>query len=356
MAHLAVQIEHRDLVRVLEIERESKGDLDLTTMRRDQRKAVVEVFVVDGPERRMVASFVVPSLPNLENRRPLIQLKGAVIDGNARLQLFVERRLVETKNVDVRRFLPRKSLLPVLVGVLVALLLFGGVYFLFFREKAIEAPASTAPATTTPASRPPSTPPATTIPAPSTDPAAPASRAADPPANGEPAPAPGSDPAPGSTPAPGSDTAPATNGRAAGSSTPPATSRTPEVAPAAPAPEVSSPQGNLAQEARYTVYFSPNSAVLTPAAQEELRRVQRALEREPVDRLRIVGHTALAGTEAGRIELSWDRARAVQAFLSEGGLAVVDQAQILGRGGEDPVVRDLERQQRNRRVEIYFDG
>lgn len=319
MAHLAVQIEHRDLVRVLEIAPESQGTLDLTTMRRDQRKAVIEVFLVDGPDRRVVASFVAPSLPNLEKRKPLIQLKGAVHEGRARLQLFVEGQLVDTKGVDVRRFLPRRSFIPVLLGAVVLLLLVGGAYLLFLRDEAPEAPVPNAPQATAPEPR-------TTTQAPS----------------------------------PGS--APEATGRVPDSAAPagpsPSTvpSTTPATAPADPAPEGTIAPRSIPREAGFTVYFTPNSAVLTPAAQEELRRVQTALERNPVDQLRIVGHTALAGTEAGRIELSWDRARAVQAFLSEGGVEDVDQAQVIGRGGEDPVVRDLERQQRNRRVEIYFDG
>lgn len=328
VAQLAVQIEHRDLVRVLEIERESQGSLDLTTMRRDQRKAVIEIFLVDGPDQRMVASFVVPSLPHIEGRKPLIQLKGAVDGKKARLRLFVENRLVDTQEVDVRKVLPGRGILPVVVAALILLLLARGSYLLFFRETGVPRQPEESVSRVQPEE--PGEPPATSDPAPETT--APEPRPPETPAAGTNTPAPQR--APESRPSPAPET----------------------TAPATPSPG-ETPQPTIAAvEPRYVVYFQPNSAVLTPAAQEELSRVRRSLQREPADRLRIVGHTALAGSEAGRIELSWDRARAVQAYLSEGGLEVVDQAQIIGRGGEEPVVRETELQHLNRRVEIYLSS
>jgi outer membrane protein OmpA-like peptidoglycan-associated protein len=333
VAHLAVQIEHRDLVRVLEIERESQGSLDLTTMRQDQRKAVIEIFLVDGPDQRMVASFVVPSLPQIEGRKPLIQLRGAVEGRKARLRLFVENRLVDTQEVDVRKALPGRGTLPVVVGAIVLLLLAGGAYLLFFRDAGgPEPPAESlsrveSQTRIAPPAPEPSTPELSTPePGPSTAP-------------GNAAPTPQPTPAPSEAPVREQPQAPA---------------------PATPAPSAQTPPGDtsspdsVAFEPRYVVYFQPNSAVLTPAAQEELSRVRQGLEGEPAGRLRIVGHTALAGNEAGRIELSWDRARAVQAYLSEAGLEAVDQAQIIGRGGEEPVARETELQHLNRRVEIYL--
>ncbi|MFP4431474.1 MAG: OmpA family protein [Spirochaetaceae bacterium] len=309
VAHLAVQIEHRDLVRVLEIERESQGSLDLTTMRRDQRKAVVEVFLVDGPDQREVASFVIPSLPHVEGRKPLIQLKGAIEGGRARLRLFVENRLVDTQEVDVRKVLPGMRLLPFVVGALILLLIAGGAYLLFFRD--------------TGAPR---------------QPEESVSRVERQTRQAAPEPAPPSELTPPPEPTPPAE--------------PPA-GRAPSTESRAPQPP-STPTRSVAVEPRYVVYFQPNSAALTPAAREELSRVRRGLELEPVERVRIVGHTALAGSETGRIELSWDRARAVQAYLSEAGLEVLDQAQIIGRAGEEPVVQERELQHLNRRVEIYL--
>ena len=102
MAHLAVQIEHRDLVPVVEIERNAEGSIDLTTMRREQRKAVVDVFLIDGSRREKAASFAIPSLPQVQGRKPLIQLTGTIEGRTARLQLFVERRLVDSQEIDVR--------------------------------------------------------------------------------------------------------------------------------------------------------------------------------------------------------------------------------------------------------------
>ncbi len=303
-------------------------------MRRDQRKAVVEVFLVDGPDQRMVASFVIPSLPHIEGRKPLIQLKGAVEGRKARLRLFVENRLVDTQEVDVRKALRGRRILPVVAGAVILLFLAGGAYLLFFRdaggppppeESVPRAERQTRQAAPAPEPAPRPDPPAGR--SPSTESRTP-----------EPA-APVPTPAPGNA-APEPQPAPATD--------------TPALRPPAPAPETPAPASSVALEPRYVVYFQPDSAVLTPAAQGELSRVRRGLEVESVEALRIVGHTALAGSEAGRVELSWDRARAVQAYLSEAGLKVVDQAQIIGRGGAEPVVRERERQHLNRRVEIYL--
>lgn len=337
MAHLAVQIEHRDLVPVVEIERNAEGSVDLTTMRREQRKAVVDVFLTDGSRREKAASFVIPSLPQVQGRKPLIQLTGSVEGKTAHLRLFVERRLVDTQTVDVRSALPRKALLPALLVVLLILLLGGGAYFLFFRGTTDPPVASRSEPASSESSRQPGT-----------EESGAGESGAGGPQLTESEAGSGGAREPGSTDRAGSEEgSAAASGSATAMEADTATPGTPE-----PASEVA-PESAASAEPSYSVYFRPNSAVLTPAAQEELRRVGQALARQEVSALRIVGHTALAGTEAGRIELSWDRARAVQAFLSEGGSEAADQAQILGRGGDAPLTRERELQHLNRRVEIY---
>ena len=66
----------------------------------------------------------------------------------------------------------------------------------------------------------------------------------------------------------------------------------------------------------------------------------------------ITGHTALAGTERGRYDLSEQRARTVYRYLQTAGWDAAGEVLVRGVGGEAPVTRDPERQELNRRVEI----
>jgi outer membrane protein OmpA-like peptidoglycan-associated protein len=99
-----------------------------------------------------------------------------------------------------------------------------------------------------------------------------------------------------------------------------------------------------------SVYFLPDSAVLTDEAKAVLDTLLRGLTFK--EGLRIVGHCALAGTERGRIDLSIRRARSVQDHLLAGGWPSNNQPTISGLGGSDPATRDPERQHLNRRVDI----
>ncbi|NBC29175.1 MAG: OmpA family protein, partial [Spirochaetes bacterium] len=96
---------------------------------------------------------------------------------------------------------------------------------------------------------------------------------------------------------------------------------------------------------------------LTEEARETLREliasVQRlAGEERRVEELQLVGHCALAGTEAGRVELSQARAGNVWRFLRRNGIDEPDELVVRGVGGRDPVTLSDEEQYLNRRVEI----
>jgi outer membrane protein OmpA-like peptidoglycan-associated protein len=109
--------------------------------------------------------------------------------------------------------------------------------------------------------------------------------------------------------------------------------------------------------ASWTVYFLPDSPVLTPQTRSSLDRVAEELSRLPEEAtVRIVGHTALAGTEQGRIGLSRDRARNVYRYLQEQGWTPRQEVTVRGVGGNEPVTRDPDRQEQNRRVEIRVEG
>ena len=68
----------------------------------------------------------------------------------------------------------------------------------------------------------------------------------------------------------------------------------------------------------------------------------------------ITGHTALAGTEDGRLQLSKQRASMVAEYFFSQGAKRRDQLLVIGKGATDPVAdnRTAEGMSLNRRVEI----
>lgn len=109
-------------------------------------------------------------------------------------------------------------------------------------------------------------------------------------------------------------------------------------------------------EQEYVVYFEPDNTTLTPAARRELAEIAQQLQRRPEAEVRIVGHTALFGTEEGRIEISRGRAENAFQFLRAQGWQPAAEATVAWEGSTDPVTRDRDEQRLNRRVEIEIAG
>ncbi|MFW5693853.1 MAG: OmpA family protein [Alkalispirochaeta sp.] len=110
------------------------------------------------------------------------------------------------------------------------------------------------------------------------------------------------------------------------------------------------------QPTEVSVYFEPNRTTLTEAARRELDRVASTVQDHPDVPVSIVGHTALYGTEDGRTEISRGRAQAVAAYLRSRGWEPRTEPTVEWVGSQDPVTRDRDQQQRNRRVEIFIHG
>jgi outer membrane protein OmpA-like peptidoglycan-associated protein len=87
---------------------------------------------------------------------------------------------------------------------------------------------------------------------------------------------------------------------------------------------------------------------------EKLRRIATILKKYPERDILITGHTALAGTQAGRQQLSEERAAAVGNFLIEEGVRNRERLLFRGMGARDPVADNSteEGMRKNRRVEI----
>ncbi len=102
------------------------------------------------------------------------------------------------------------------------------------------------------------------------------------------------------------------------------------------------------------VRFAPDSARLQPSEEDKLDRIAEILNKYPDRNLRVTGHTALAGTREGRMELSVERARAVASYLIEKGVREPQEIVVEGKGAQEPVASNEtpEGMRKNRRVEI----
>lgn len=102
------------------------------------------------------------------------------------------------------------------------------------------------------------------------------------------------------------------------------------------------------------ILFPPDSPLLRTSEKAKLDGIAEILRRYPDRDVLISGHTALAGTQAGRMQLSQERAAAVAGYLLELGIRDRDQMILRGFGATVPVADNATEagRRRNRRVEI----
>ena len=104
------------------------------------------------------------------------------------------------------------------------------------------------------------------------------------------------------------------------------------------------------------IQFEPDSFLLKQSEKKKLDYIAGILEEYPERDILVEGHTALAGTPAGRKKLSEDRARAVADYLLSTGCRLPEQIIMRGVGAEKPIADNSteEGMSRNRRVEIII--
>ena len=102
------------------------------------------------------------------------------------------------------------------------------------------------------------------------------------------------------------------------------------------------------------ILFPPDSPLLRDSERMKLQGIADILMNYPERDILITGHTALAGTEAGRLLLSQQRAAAVADYLLELGVRERDQMTLRGVGAQEPVADNSTEagMRKNRRVEI----
>ncbi len=102
------------------------------------------------------------------------------------------------------------------------------------------------------------------------------------------------------------------------------------------------------------IQFHPDSDEMLPGEKAKLDQIAEILKRYPDRDLLITGHTALAGTAAGRQELSERRARVVGDYLLRLGVRDRTRMTFRGVGATQPIADNSSEagMRRNRRVEI----
>jgi outer membrane protein OmpA-like peptidoglycan-associated protein len=102
------------------------------------------------------------------------------------------------------------------------------------------------------------------------------------------------------------------------------------------------------------IQFQADTAIMLPGEREKLDKIVDILRRYQDRDILVGGHTALAGTAAGREKLSTERATVVAEYLISQEARTPDRVVVRGYGAEKPVAdnRTEEGRRKNRRVEI----
>ncbi|GHV69703.1 hypothetical protein AGMMS49928_13150 [Spirochaetia bacterium] len=102
--------------------------------------------------------------------------------------------------------------------------------------------------------------------------------------------------------------------------------------------------------------FQADDSTLTNTEKAKLKEIARILKILPQKKLLVAGHTALAGSEDGRLSISQNRAQAVADYLIHLRVRRPDEITVRGYGAIRPLADNAtpEGMARNRRVEIII--
>jgi len=104
------------------------------------------------------------------------------------------------------------------------------------------------------------------------------------------------------------------------------------------------------------LHFYADSSQLLPEEKDRLNKVAKILKIYKDKGIMIIGHTALAGTEKARNQLSVDRAKVIVDYLISQDAINVLKSSFGGKGAEEPIADNVteDGKKRNRRAEIYI--
>ncbi len=305
-AFLTVEVEHSHYTRIFDLDQANSINLSLTTLVDYQKKAEIKIYLVDDQRKELVYTYLVDPLPRAKAGEPQILLKA---DFNGKYSLILDfslnGRQLSREKISLRKYLKRRTeLSPWLLFIPIVLIIAGAL--LMLPRSCTDGQETTTTVTRRETSR----------------------------AETPQAESPVSEPEEESSSEAPADTAAVSEAASESAST-------------AAAAEAEAPP-RLSR----TIYFNPDSSILTPQAQSELQEIARILQERDSDQIEIIGHCALFGTEEGRAEISRLRARNTEAYLRSQGWNPDSAPAVSGRGAREPVTRSREEQYKNRRVEI----
>ncbi|NEX22591.1 OmpA family protein [Thiorhodococcus mannitoliphagus] len=114
-------------------------------------------------------------------------------------------------------------------------------------------------------------------------------------------------------------------------------------------------RGLLLRLAESELRFLPGQATLPAGDLQSLDRIADLMDKETKLSIRIEGHTDSVGSDELNLDLSQQRAQAVQQALTERGVAA-DRIKAEGIGSARPIATNAtaEGRSKNRRVEVYI--
>jgi len=367
---IEVEIEGKRYILLFSLEKNAASTLDLTTISSGQSRAIIKVFLRND-SRRLLREIEVSNIPTDRAGAPVIRLHG-VFAGRNLLTLKVEVNGQPRSRINIRlKNHSRRS--NKWLFIIMLLLLGAGIIFSSWlwlsKRKGKEQPAAAvlpeaagqpmienADQDQTSAAEPAEKDESVIVKPLSTGPKAAEVRSVKPAASVEstdtterPAsvkPADTTEPPAASVKAADTTEPPAASVRAADTTEPRTGGK-----PTGPAELKKSTELTLPED---TIYFLPDSSLLTPAAEVKLRTLLALLLKNPELEIEIFGHCALMGSEQGRINLSFERARRVHDFLTASGWKPDITAKLNGVGSSKAVTRNPEMQNLNRRVEIII--
>lgn len=352
---IEVEIENKSYIKLQDLDQSSKGTLKLTTLVDNQPGVIIKVFLNKDGERILIKNLEVRHLPPKASGLPRFELSSSYAGKRLYLILKVDGKKVNDSEIKLGAYLRNKYLpLYIIIGIIVALLLiFGARWLIRTIYQPIETYQTTSKEADISRAKPQPLEYATKSVLTETEED---SRAAEPaaeyPTKTESSIAESEKTDPAIGPESVEVTLPSqSDSNQTDKSYKPSDktiAQTEEQTQPAP-PPVSTDISSFIEQ---VIYFSPNNTTINKDASLLLKELAVKLKKNTNALVEISGHCAMSGTEAGREELSRERAYNIVAYLKEEGWDPETEPVVRWYGGTQPVTSNEEEMYRNRRVEI----
>ena len=335
---IEIEIENKSYIKLQDLGQFSKSNLKLTTLVDNQSGVIIKVFLNRDGERIPIKNLEVRHLPPKVSGLPRFELVSSYEKKRLHLILKVDGKKVNESEIKLAAYLRNRYLpLYIIIGIIVALLLIWSgkwvITNLFSETAAYKTSIAKADENTT-------------KPVPSNT----ADTGSDQLPERKIIPEQSSSQSTSETPA--EETLPyqTESDQTKESGELPYNTAISTVKQAQPAPPTVS--ADTASSTGQIVYFSPNNTIINRETSLLLKELAVKLKKNANAIVEISGHCAMSGTEAGREELSRERAYNIVAYLKQEGWVPETEPVIRWFGGTQPVTTESEEIFRNRRVEI----